>query len=47
MIPAKIDAKIDRNGPGGCWLWTGPLRVQGGEGLSGGAGPRPCAEVKR
>ena len=23
MLPEKVEAKIDRAAPGGCWLWTG------------------------
>ena len=22
-LPPKIAARIDKNGPGGCWIWTG------------------------
>lgn len=24
-LPKRIEDKIDRNGPNGCWLWTGAL----------------------
>jgi hypothetical protein len=25
-LPKKIEDKLNKNGPGGCWLWTGDLR---------------------
>ena len=28
-LAQRADAKIDRNGPGGCWLWTGALNSGG------------------